>query len=165
MGHKQAKRARRAAKNPPLMKKNDLMKLVESGRCREVFSHTLDGQFDVTAMREWARKHVEPVLTPIEPMLAFMRDRVLEDERVMALTYAQWHDDPALAVRYEDGVHLLIDGHHRIERRRREGLTTALIVVVPYANVVRPDMHLWWKNPALDWGDAIGPDGRIVKRT
>lgn len=151
------------------MTKTEIMALIEKGSVHERFTHSIEGEFDITAMREWASKNVKPVRVPISEVIEFVTtSRVMDVERVRTLTTWSWRIDPALAVEYvNDGKteHLLVDGTHRIMRRHLEGQTEFPCWIVPESAIVRPNMDEWCNGEerGLDWGDEL-IDGKIVKR-
>lgn len=142
--------------------KTDLMRLVERGLVREVFSHTECGDFDVTSMRQYARLYVEPKLAAIADVLAFIEaNRDYEKARVNALKPGEYLHDPALAVQYRDGSTLLIDGTHRILRRHKEGLDDFPVWVVGEMEIIRPNTT---GRVDLEWGKFNVKDGRVIPR-
>lgn len=156
---------------PDLMTKTALMKLVAAGSVHEAFEHSIDGSFDITAMRAWAQTHrVAAVSFAIGDAVDHLRtDRVVDEQRIAELDENSWRNDPAMVVLFdnEDGSvsHLLIDGTHRILRRHKEGLTDFLCYLIPSANVIRPDNKEWVRgvDRGIDWGDDVVGD-KIVKR-
>jgi hypothetical protein len=153
-----------------LMTKTEIMKLVASGKVHECFDHSIEGTFDVTAMREWAEDNAVVMLCPISDVLSFiLTNRVFEMERAFDLDENSWANDPAMCVVLERNgqeEHLLIDGIHRIIRRHHAGLELFKCYMVPESKVVRPDMTQWQHGTerGIDWGDDV-VDGQIVKRT
>lgn len=153
-----------------LMSKTELMKMVVEGKVHESFEHSVDGIFDVTAMREQAVKNKAPIVTfTIADVVDHVRaDRVVDEERIGNLPEASWRSDPAMVVLFDQGdnvYHLLIDGSHRILRRHREGLFNFPCYLIPSSEIIRPDPEQWVRGEerGLVWGDAI-VDGKIVKR-
>jgi len=135
-----------------------------AGECREAFSHSTYGDFDITALREYARNHLELLCNvDLAPIVEFvLKSRVYDESRVSELSAASWQFDPGLLLQLDDGTHLFIDGTHRAIRRMREGLDSMALYMIPFNTAPRllPD---WIKDPKVDWGDDI-VDGEIVKR-
>jgi hypothetical protein len=147
--------------------KTQLMELVVQRRVHESFEHSINGVFDVTLMREQARRlNTEIVLFSIADALTFVQEqRVTDEERILNLEEESWRNDPAMAIHFEDdNQHLLIDGSHRILRRHREGLTDFLCYLVPSREIIRPDPREWARGSemGIDWGAPI-VDGVIMK--
>lgn len=140
--------------------KTRLMSLIASGMAREIFSHSEQGDFDVTGMREAAERALyhdkcEIVNIDLSQLLGhIMESRVTEPERVMSLPESAWQDDPGLIIYYpEDNSHLMIDGHHRAMRRNVEGKTTMMFYLLQPKDIIRPDYSRPHFRP--DWGSKI----------
>lgn len=153
-----------------LMTKTQMMNLVAQGRVHESFEHSIEGLFDVTAMRLNCQDlKIEPFRIEIKDVLDFIREsRVIDQARIMELPDAAWRNDPAMCVVYRRGdevEHMLIDGVHRILRRHKEGFTQFYCWFVEERDIVRPNLEDWQRGVerGIDWGDVI-VDGKIVKR-
>lgn len=112
---------------------------------REIFNHTIHGNFDVTAMRAAAKASgVKPNKVTIDAALIkhVTEERDVDPERVRALREEEWRYDPAMCVvmKEADGSesHLLIDGAHRIMRHVMEGSTEFLMWFATPEAIIRP---------------------------
>lgn len=148
-----------------LMKKTDLMNRVKIGDAREVFEHSEDGAFDVTAMRKWCMDTgLEPVLVDVAAIAPYiLKTRVYEQDRVDALTEAEAMFDPGMGVVFdtpEGEQHLYIDGTHRALRLHQMGFPLQKIWLVKEADIIRPAQNTARTH---DWGDEF-KDGQIIKR-
>lgn len=142
--------------------KTELMQAVEAGLSTEVFSHTECGDFDVTAMRKYAQVYVKPVRANIADVLDFIRaNRDYDEGRVDSLKLGEYMHDPAMAIQYEDGSTLLIDGTHRILRRHKEGLTYFPLYVLTEKDIIRPDTI---GKVEREWGKFNIRNGKVVPR-
>lgn len=150
-----------------IMSKKEIMDFVIAGKAREVFEHSDEGRFDVTAMREFAKKNVIAVMVPVELTAPILKTiRVIDWDRVNSLDLYTCMTDPAMAVILDrPGVeieHLMIDGIHRCLRLEKEGVKHQPVWMLEEKHVIRPDMNLMMK--VHDWGDIM-VDGKIVKRS
>lgn len=145
-----------------LHKKSDLMKNVVRGIGREVFEHSEEGVFDVTAMRQYCtRIGLKPVLLEVAAILPYIKEtRVHEMSRVYELSAYDCRNDPALGVEYPDGTHLYIDGTHRALRLDILGVLHQPLWLLKESEIIRPDLRL---HSMGDWGDEF-KDGKIIKR-
>jgi hypothetical protein len=148
-----------------VISKSELMARVIHGREHECFEHSECGFFDITLMREWAKKHGVRITVGTADMVPHIHEsRDYDPERVLELPDESWKNDPPLAVALNDGTHLLIDGAHRILRRHAEGYKNTDILVLTEEEIIRPGPG-WSKQEAVDWGTKeIGPDGELVDR-
>jgi hypothetical protein len=153
-----------------IVNKTLLMQHIIAGGGHECFEHSIDGWFDVTLMRAWAKHNVAPIQITLEQIVPHVKaSRVWEEQRVLDLTEREARTDPALLVEYiRDGsaVHTYIDGTHRAIKLERLGATHQLCYIVPEAAIIRPDFAQM--GPAkdvhgMDWGDDF-IDGAIVRR-
>lgn len=151
--------------------KTHLMERILRGEGAEAFEHTEHGWFDVTAMREIAKKRGELVRVDMECVVEFVKaNRVTDPQRVLDLKEEAWKDDPILYVRCVEPppgptTYLLIDGSHRALRRAMEGMSYVNAYVLEYKDIIRPN----WETSVrtrdifdIDWGDDI-VNGQIVK--
>jgi hypothetical protein len=153
-----------------LITKTQLMASVVAGLRHESFEHSIDGLFDITAMRQKcaAEELGERAILPLDGIIPFIREnRVIEMQRVLALDYESWKNDPGMFIveSYDDAgvpTGIMVDGHHRAIRRQLEGEMEMVVWMVPKDKAIRPGAN-WMRHPD-DWGDAI-IDGKIVKRT
>jgi hypothetical protein len=155
-----------------VVKKSELMAAVAQGRLHEAFEHSELGWFDVTAMRDWAKRHAEVIDVDINCAVDFIREsRVVEMTRVHELPTESWQNDPAMYVCIvgtppEPTTYLLIDGSHRIMRRHIEGLSTFKAYIVEQKDVIRVDSTKFGRTTdifGIDWGDPV-VNGKIVRR-
>lgn len=163
-----------------IVTKSQMAAFIAQGRGHESFEHEELGHFDVTEMRELAKKKGELIEVDMagSGMIEFVRtQRVYEEQRVHELPHESWHgangqNDPVLYVRIarpapEPTTYLLIDGAHRIMRRHLEGLTTTWAYVLEERDIIRPDWSKMGDSRdlfGLDWGDAVLSNGQIIKR-
>ena len=149
-----------------LRTKSELMAIVASGRSREVFDHSTEGLFDVTAMRALAPEVGELSNVPLHLIVDHLRTKhVWEQARVDELTPASYLHDPGIVVVYiENGeeVHLLIDGTHRALRRHHEGYVNMDFWFISSKHIIRPSSD-WEQRKDMDWGDEH-KDGKIIRR-
>lgn len=153
--------------------KTRLMNYVIAGRMRECFSHSDQGEFDVTAQRAWCEQNAldeakcQVINVGLEQIIPWLAEhRVVEDQRAAELPETSWLLDPGIFIHYVDieagtESHLMIDGHHRALRRHREGKDNMLFYLVPSKFIIRPSKD-WIPNPWFDWGDKM-VDGKIIK--
>lgn len=148
--------------------KTELMQRVADGQASEVFTHEHCGAFDVTAMREWAAKNLEPVRMAMDSSFVkfVWANRDVDEQRLQTLRGRPIRTDPAMAVVYEENgttEHLLIDGTHRIIRRWQQGFTDFPCWVVPLDKVIRPN----FEGPySPEWGSfQMDKDGNIYNDT
>lgn len=154
-----------------LMTKTEVMKLVAEGGVHETFDHSTEGKFDVTSMRRYAIKAQLPTLQVriADVYSHILRDRVIDQQRVLDLDENSWKHDPAMVIVFSKGdgtkSHLLIDGVHRILRRHVEGEFLFTAWFIDEASAIRPDMKHWIEGVerGIDWGDKV-EDGKIIKR-
>lgn|SRR5512141_1606796 len=145
-----------------LVSKTEIMRRVAAGQGIEAFSHETEGNFNVTAMRQWAQENrLLPVLAPLdEGFVEFIRtQRDIDLKRVAELNPLQIALDPAMALLLETGEHLLVDGSHRILRRWDMGMRDFPVWVIPIALAIRIDTV---KEGAVSWGKWRIVDGKVV---
>ena len=149
--------------NPmPVISKSALMTAVAAGVMREYLTHSTEGVFDVTAMREYAEQSSEICLVETREMYRMvMGSRVTSATRSAELSRDQWARDPIIAVVYDDGTHLLIDGSHRTMRAYMEGLPHMYAYILPESAVIRPGEG---ERQEINWGEHDIVDGEIKKR-
>lgn len=153
-----------------LIAKEKLMKLVAAGHLHETFEHSVEGHFDITAMRAWAAANCQILHANVAMVLEHAKtSRVWEQERVDSMDARSYTYDPALFVQYirpEGETHLMIDGVHRLIRRAQEGQENFPFYLIPEANIIRPDLTLFARTDEIfgvDWGDDL-VNGEIIKR-
>lgn len=155
-----------------ILTKSQLMERVISGHERECFSHSTEGIFDITGMRQLIKSgKIEGELRTVDldQVIPFIeQNRVVDMQRVHDLDRASWRDDPGIFIVLKEDTDgngptvLMVDGHHRAMRRRQEGFPTIWMWFIKEENAVRPAPG-WVQNTSVDWGDEI-IDGKIVKR-
>lgn len=150
--------------------KSQLMTMVARGEMRETFEHEEEGMFDVTAMREFARANLSPIQIDLDCVVDFVKEQRVHDmQRVYDLTPDQ-RDEPILYVCCTEPAplpttYLLIDGSHRVLRRKLDNFDHVDAYVLDRAQIIRPDWSLFGRTRDLlnmDWGDDI-INGKIVK--
>lgn len=154
----------------PVVSKTKIMQLVFDGICHECFSHSTEGLFDVTLMREFALQNptkVDRWKAPLNLFLDHLRENyVFEGARVAELSEVSWQSDPGLIVLFSApddlDTTLIIDGVHRAMRREAEGQEDMEFFVFDESQIIRPAPG-FVENPFADWGDKV-VDGKIVKR-
>jgi hypothetical protein len=145
--------------------KSLLMSYVSQGIHHECFEHSRLGRFDITTMRQRAASLGDKVSVPLDNIIAFIREqRVVEWDRIEALTRESWQDDPGIFIVEEvvDGVPggVMVDGHHRAFRRLMEGCTDMDFWMIPIEKALRPVPGFF--HSGMDWGDPI-IDGKIIR--
>lgn len=147
--------------------KSELAAAVAAGLGRESFEHSEEGIFDITALREIAPKvgvRLTVGLWQILPHLATSREVCMN--RVRELPEASWRNDPAIFLVFTNGdeeTHLMVDGHHRAQRRHLEGLEDLPAYFVPATLAPRPPPG-WGRRADLDWGEKEMVNGKLVPR-
>ena len=150
-----------------IVSKTEIMRRVAQGDAHEAFTHSIDGVFDITLMRRWAKANLDPVRVDLADFIDFVRaNRDIDEARVSELTNEEALNDPGMFVQYDkpgDGIyHLHIDGVHRALRLYSMGIPYQWVWIVPEAAIIRPS-PLMRKNPWVDWGKEF-IDGRLVER-
>ena len=90
----------------------------------------------VQRLAEWANKHAETFITPVERIgaLMFVRDRGIEQHRLERLDPACLLD-PIVYLDWGDGTQLLLDGHHRYVYAAMNGFTEILAHMLTHEQV------------------------------
>lgn len=152
------------------MTKSEIMARIIMGNGHETFTHSIEGHFDVTLMRNKAiAEKREPVLVPVALLVDHLRTNYVHEAarvRHFVEKFTQTPDlyDPAMFVSYQDGTSLLVDGVHRVLAADYLRMEHYIFWRFTEDEIIRPDFNLMGFNPERDWGDAL-VDGKIVKRT
>lgn len=140
------------------LNKQEVAKLVASGVLRETFtSSDYHSPIDITFIREALAynptRWTQTIIPLSAELIAFLyRAREIDDERVMLLTEDQIND-PIFVATFQDGKPGVcpIDGHHRMVRRFRQGLTTVLAYLIPWQQLpVANRQPVEWGNKQVD---------------
>ncbi len=142
--------------------KSQLTSLVKSGLVHEAFTHTTEGVFDITEMRNFAlkcKKIVEYI--PIDDSLInFVKEnRDIDYDRVASLSRDELND-PCMVVAYPEGEMLIIDGGHRIIRQAQLSLPTIPFWVFEPSEIIRPAND--FVDSGIEWGAFEIVDGQIL---
>jgi hypothetical protein len=147
------------------MTKSELAALIKLGRVHECFTHSTEGEFDVTLMRLAAPVMYEPFTSDLTPEIVecIKKTRDWERSRILEITREQM-DEPSLWVLLPCNEHLLIDGTHRLLARATAGLTKFDGYMARYDQVIRVDQNLMYTNPNHDWGRIEIRGGKLYDR-
>lgn len=150
--------------------KGALMARVANGTARESFTFVPDDggperHYDITDLRDGilsGRIPSQKINVDTLFLWEFVKDnRVFEMRRAQELTEAQFRSDPAIGLQEPDGSITLVDGTHRVIRRRIEGEPTTELFVVEES--LAPRVKAGWGQTAnTDWG---APLSSIMKRS
>jgi hypothetical protein len=157
-----------------LYSKCTLMSAVIKGIMIESFEHSVDGHFNITAMRKFAvdnKIEISTFYLNVDVVNTLVNSRVVDQSRIMALSDSSWQFDPGLIVEHppenqgDNPMHTVIDGAHRIIRRAIEKCDSFDCYVFTPAQIIRPDFTVLRdsKELGIDWGDEVVGD-KIVKR-
>lgn len=146
--------------------KSQLSKLVAMGLAEESFEHSIEGHFNVSAMRRLALADKrEPVYFPLEDAVVeeLKKQYDWEEARVQELMAAATGEpEPGCMVMYPDGHTLPIDGVHRLIAYHRLGREDMPFWTFTPDEIIRPDFS---KVVSLaDWGRFDLVDGKPVPR-
>lgn len=149
-----------------MITKSALMNKLALGLVHECFTHSTEGEFDVTLMNMAARAgHYELFTAPLDHELVekIKQIRDWDIDRVMKLTKEQI-DEPTLWVLTNNNQHLLIDGTHRLLARATAGFDEFHGYLAPMNKIIRPHRDMMFTNPNHDWGRMEIRDGGIYDR-
>lgn len=137
----------------PVFTKTQVMQAIARGVAEETFTHESGLVFNVTAMRKLAiseKRVVRQTHLTASLVRLIYQNRDVDDARVDTLSHMDMLTDPSMFVLFPYGEHLLIDGTHRILRRRKEGLTMLPMWLfnLDEAILVKPDDNAL----AVQWG-------------
>lgn len=157
--------------------KSQMMRRVASGKCRETFTHSTLGMFDITAARAVVREMRERGERPHRCRFADLRadpsvvveqsvmdwlitQREVDMARVAELSPSQINE-PVIHAVDPDGSHYPVDGIHRMVRRAQEGREDFRYWAIPLALMPRPAPGVYADVP---WGlmDVVGD--KLVNR-
>ena len=116
----------------------------------EVFQNENHGLWNSTRLNKLAQDMAEQNLTYKaelvgldEQMIAFIEDKVQIDERHLLAMPEQRRAAPILIVTLDDEApHLLIDGHHRVMRKWRDGGREIWAYIIPPEFTSLPQYHM-----------------------